>query len=409
MDANDVNVAFLDPAAWDASVHERMRWLRRNDPVHWSEKDDCWIISKYEDVAYVSKNQELFTSAHGVRLGNAPKIGLIDEAEPRHSTLRSLINKGFTPRMVRKLEVAFRGIVKESLDAIAARGHCDFVEDVAVPLPLAVIAEMIGIRREDRQRFHEWSDAMIRGDGAKDPAIIGKAGQAFLAYSAYVTEIIEDRRREPKEDLVSILVGANDSGILGSFDQRLEGHDDPQIALANNELIMLLVILLVAGNETTRNGLSGGMQLLIENPGERQKLLEWPELLPSAVEEMVRLVSPVHSFTRTVTRDTTLRDQKLQAGQHVLMLYPSANRDEDVYEDPEAFRIERNALHLGFGLGPHFCLGANLARMEMRVAFEELLRRFPDMEYADASGPVIVPSALVRSCVQMNLRFTPER
>jgi len=409
MDANDVNVAFLDPAAWDASVHERMRWLRRNDPVHWSEKDDCWIISKYEDVAYVSKNQELFTSAHGVRLGNAPKIGLIDEAEPRHSTLRSLINKGFTPRMVRKLEVAFRGIVKESLDAIAARGHCDFVEDVAVPLPLAVIAEMIGIRREDRQRFHEWSDAMIRGDGAKDPAIIGKAGQAFLAYSAYVTEIIEDRRREPKEDLVSILVGANDSGILGSFDQRLEGHDDPQIALANNELIMLLVILLVAGNETTRNGLSGGMQLLIENPGERQKLLEWPELLPSAVEEMVRLVSPVHSFTRTVTRDTTLRDRKLQAGQHVLMLYPSANRDEDVYQDPEAFRIERNALHLGFGLGPHFCLGANLARMEMRVAFEELLRRFPDMEYADASGPVIVPSALVRSCVQMNLRFTPER
>jgi len=409
MDANDVNVAFLDPAAWDASVHERMRWLRRNDPVHWSEKDDCWIISKYEDVAYVSKNQELFTSAHGVRLGNAPKIGLIDEAEPRHSTLRSLINKGFTPRMVRKLEVAFRGIVKESLDAIAAKGHCDFVEDVAVPLPLAVIAEMIGIRREDRQRFHEWSDAMIRGDGAKDPAIIGKAGQAFLAYSAYVTEIIEDRRREPKEDLVSILVGANDSGILGSFDQRLEGHDDPQIALANNELIMLLVILLVAGNETTRNGLSGGMQLLIENPGERQKLLEWPELLPSAVEEMVRLVSPVHSFTRTVTRDTTLRDRKLQAGQHVLMLYPSANRDEDVYQDPEAFRIERNALHLGFGLGPHFCLGANLARMEMRVAFEELLRRFPDMEYADASGPVIVPSALVRSCVQMNLRFTPER
>jgi len=409
MDVNDVNVAFLDPATWDASVHERMRWLRRNDPVHWSEKDGCWIVSKYEDVAHVSKDQGLFSSAHGVRLGNAPRIGLIDEGEPRHTKLRNLINKGFSPRMVKKLEIAFRGIVKESLDAIAAKGHCDFVEDVAVPLPLAVIAEMIGIRRADRQRFHEWSDAMIRGDGAKDPAIIAKAGQAFLAYSAYVTEIIEDRRREPKDDLVSILVGANDSGILGSFDPALEGHDDAQLALANNELIMLLVILLVAGNETTRNGLSGGMQLLVENPGERQKLLERPELLPSAVEEMVRLVSPVHSFARTVTRDTTLRDKQLAAGQRVLMLYPSANRDEDVYEDPDAFRIERNALHLGFGLGPHFCLGANLARMEMRVAFEEVLRRFPDMEYADASGAVIVPSALVRSCVQMNLRFTPER
>jgi cytochrome P450 family 142 subfamily A polypeptide 1 len=409
MDASDANVAFLDPATWDASIHERMRWLRRNDPVHWSEKDGCWILSKYADVALVSKDQALFTSAFGVRLGNAPKIGLIDEAEPRHGKLRGLINKGFTPRMVKKLEIAFRAIVKESLDAIAKQGHCEFVEDVAVPLPLAVIAEMIGIRREDRQRFHEWSDAMIRGDGAKDPAIMGKAGQAFVAYSAYVTEIIEDRRREPKDDLVSILVGANDSGMLATFDQKLEGHDDHQLALANNELIMLLVILLVAGNETTRNGLSGGMQLLVENPSERQKLLGKPELLPAAVEEMVRLVTPVHSFARTVTRDTQIRDQKIEAGQRVLMLYPSANRDEDVYEEPDAFRVDRNAAHLGFGLGTHFCLGANLARMEMRVAFEELLRRFPDMEYADAEGTVITPSALVRSCVQMNLRFTPER
>jgi cytochrome P450 family 142 subfamily A polypeptide 1 len=313
--------------------------------------------------------------------------------------------------MVKKLELKFRDIVKDALDAIASEGRCDFVEDVAVPLPLLVIAEMIGIRREDRMRFHQWSDAMIRGDGAKDMAIIAAAGQAFVAYSAYVTEIIEDRRRNPQDDLVSILVGANDAGMLRTFDQaKSDMHgSEQQLALANNELIMLLVILLVAGNETTRNGLSGGMQLLIENPGERKKLLEQPDLLPSAIEEMVRMVSPVHSFARTLTCDTALGERTLSAGERVLLLYPSANRDADVFEDPDAFKVDRNPVHLGFGLGPHFCLGANLARMEMRVAFEELLRRFPDMEYADSEGAVVVPSALVRSCVRMNLKFSPER
>ncbi len=406
----NADVAFLDPKTWDRDVHERMRWLREHDPVHWSERDQCWVVSKFDDVAYVSKHQNLFTSANGVRVGNAPKIGLIDEAEPRHGKLRNLINRGFSPRMVKKLELAFREITTEALDAIAGRGEADFVEEVAVPLPLSLIAEMIGIRKHDRQRFHAWSDAMIRGDGNQgDPAIMAAAGQAFLAYSTYVREIIEDRRRQPQDDLVSILVGAKDAGVLTTFDQQGQpGYQDGQLELANDEMIMLMVILLVAGNETTRNGLSGGMQLLIENPDERQKLIDDPKLIPSAVEEMVRLVSPVHSFARTVVEDTTLRDRTLRAGERVLMLYPSANRDADVFEDPDAFRVERNPVHLGFGLGPHFCLGANLARMEMRVAFEELLRRFPDMEFADAEGAVVLPSALVRSCTQMRVRFTPE-
>jgi cytochrome P450 family 142 subfamily A polypeptide 1 len=345
-----------------------------------------------------------------VRLGNAPKIGLIDEAEPRHGQLRHLINKGFTPRMVKRMEEVFRGIVRESLDNVARQGRCDFVRDVAVPLPLLVIAEMIGIRKGDRQRFHEWSDAMIRGDGAKDPSVIANAGRAFVEYSAYVTEIIEDRRRQPKDDLVSVLVGADERGMLRNFEQERSDHhvDEKQLALANNELIMLLVILLVAGNETTRNALSGGMQLLIENPAERAKLLRDPELLGSAVEEMVRLVSPVQSFARTATCDTALGGQAIAAGERILLLYPSANRDADEFPEPDAFRVDRNPVHLGFGLGPHFCLGANLARMEMRVAFEELLRRFPDMEYADEEGAVMAPSSLVRSCVRMNLRFTPE-
>ncbi|MGI9432751.1 MAG: cytochrome P450, partial [Myxococcota bacterium] len=163
-----------------------------------------------------------------------------------------------------------------------------------------------------------------------------------------------------------------------------------------------------AGNETTRNAISGGMQLLIENPGEREKLLANPELLNSAVEEMVRVVSPVHSFARTATRTTELRGKTIEEGQKVLLLYPSANLDADEYENPEEFRVDRNPHHVGFGIGPHFCLGANLARMEMRVAFEQLLARLPDMEYADDEGPVLKPSSLVRSCERMRVRYTPE-
>jgi cytochrome P450 family 142 subfamily A polypeptide 1 len=371
---------------------ERLRWLRENDPVHWSEKDGLWLVSRFEDVTYVSKDQELFTSGHGVRPGNPAKIGLIDEGEPRHAQLRKLVNRGFTPRMVKKLESVFRDLTTEAIDAVAGAGECDFVSAISVPLPLKLIAEMIGIRKDDFDSFHQWSDDMMAGDGnMNDPEIMARAGAAFVAYSTYVTEVIEDRRREPRDDLVSILAGAKDRGLLARFDVTelpggMEGGDE-QLELANDELII--------------------MQLLIEHPDERQKLLDDPSLIPSAVEEMVRLVSPVHSFSRKATRDTELRERAISAGQDVLLLYPSANRDADVFEDPDTFRVERNPHHLGFGIGSHFCLGANLARMEMRVAFEELLRRVPDMEYAEG-GPVVVPAALVRNCKEMKVRFTPE-
>jgi cytochrome P450 family 142 subfamily A polypeptide 1 len=217
------------------------------------------------------------------------------------------------------------------------------------------------------------------------------AAAAFGEYSQYVTGIIEERRKEPRDDLISILVGAKDAGILDpDMDLEARGFEmEEGMELANDELIMLLVTLLVAGNETTRNALSGGMELLIRHPEARRALIEDPEKIPDAVEEMLRMVSPILSFSRTATRD------------------PSGNRDEDVYEAPDEFRIDRRPQHVAFGIGAHFCLGANLARMELRVALRELLRRLPDMELT-GDGPEIRPNALVRACVHMPVRFTRE-
>jgi cytochrome P450 family 142 subfamily A polypeptide 1 len=226
----DVNVEYLASENWDDSMHARMKWLREHDPVYWSEKDDLWVITKFEDVSYVSKHQELFSSAYGVRPGNPAKLSLIDEGEPRHTHLRSLINKGFTPRMVKKLEKIFRQITTEAIDSIAKQGECDFVESISVPLPLLLIAEMMGIHKKDRTRFHHWSDSMIGAEGNLDkPEVMAKAAKSFMEYSAYVTEIIEDRRKNPRDDLVSILVGAKDEGVLTNFHlSRFPGDPDEE-------------------------------------------------------------------------------------------------------------------------------------------------------------------------------------
>jgi cytochrome P450 family 142 subfamily A polypeptide 1 len=413
----DVNVAYTESPDWDeARMRERFRWLRENDPVHWSQQDQLWIITRHDDVEYVSKHQEIFTSGEGVRPAVPTKIGLIDEHEPRHGQLRALINKGFTPRMVKKLEVTFRELTTRAIDAIADKGECDFVQSISVPLPLWLIASMIGIREEDWDRFHEWSDNLIAAEGnIGNPEVMARAGKAFAEYAAYATEVIEDRRRNPQDDLITILAGAKDAGMLKQFDeQRTVEHLealglDPLSSVSSDELIKLCVILLVAGNETTRNAISGGMQLLIENPDQRQKLLDDPSLLHSAVEEMLRLVSPVHSFSRTVLQDTELRGKAIAKGQRVLMIYRAANTDPEFYgPDAEEFKIDRGASHLAFGIGSHFCLGANLARMEMRVVFSELLRRIPYMEYA-AGGPVLRNSSLVRTCAEMRVRYAAEK
>jgi len=414
-DETNIDIDFSQAHAWNAETPERTRWLRANAPVYWSEKTGAYIVTRFADVVHASKNNQLFCSGEGVLPGRInAKIGMIDEDEPRHGEMRGLINRGFTPRMVRKWEEVFKQITDEALDAIAAKGECDFVEDIAVPLPLILIAEMIGIRREDRERFHQWSDAMISAQGNLDnPEIVAASGKAAMEYMTYVTEIIESRRNEPKDDLISILVQAKDEGVLvehassGDSVDDVYDRDADHRAMNNDELIKMSILLMVAGNETTRNGLSGGMQLLIENPEARQRLIDDPSLIPAAVEEMLRLVSPVLSFQRTATQDTELGGVPIAKGEKILMIYGSANRDENEFENPDSFDIDRNPHHLAFGIGNHFCLGANLARMELRVAFEELLRRLPDMEYA-TDGPELGTSALVRSVQHMHVKYTPE-
>ncbi len=403
-------IDILDAQTWGPGAHDRFRWMREHDPVHWDAKNAIWAVSKHADVVYASKHNEIFCSGEGTRPNMPTKLSIVDMDEPRHGQLRNLINRGFKPRRVADIEARFRQFTVETMEKIQRQGHCDFVKDIAVPMPIEVIADLIGIPKTDRDKLHHWSDTMIASDGNYDDIEqMTKAANAFAEYVAYIEDTIEARRKDPQEDLVSVLVTARDSGMLG-VDSTVNAAKMPSeqaTEMAKDELTMFLVTLLIAGNETTRNALTGGMSQLIENPGERQKLLDDRTLIPKAVEEIVRHVSPVLNFARTATQDTELRGRKIKQGEKILLMYPSANRDADVFEDPDAFKVDRDPNpHVAFGIGNHFCLGANLARMEIRVMLEEILKRMPDMQYSDGP-PSMHPSLLVRSFTRMPVTFTP--
>ena len=387
-----------DARLYAGDPYPTYRWLRANAPVYWDAASNAWALSRHADVEYASKNPGLFSAAQGVLADSEALVSIVSMDDPRHLRLRNLVNKGFTPRRVGLLAAKVRALADEILDRLAGRTECDLVEEVAVPLPLYIIAEMLGIPREDFDRFHDWSNRLIGISGNySDPVKVAASVGAFTEYGTYLQTIFEARRREPADDLTTILVQAQQAGMLS----------DDEEAMANDEIIMFMTLLLVAGNETTRNAISGGMLALMEHPEQRALLRACPELIDSAVEEILRYVTPIICFRRTATTDTELCGQRIRAGDRVLLLYQSANRDDAVFTDPDHFDITRDPNpHLAFGIGAHFCLGANLARLELRVMSEALVTRFPDMHVPSGSAAKRMASTLVRGIEHLPVQWS---
>jgi cytochrome P450 len=345
------------------------RALRAGDPVCWNDVTKFWALLKYEDIRYVSSNPGKFSSANGITLPDpaipSPAIegNLIFTDPPRHRQLRKLISAGFTKRHVGLLAVKIRDLVLGILDEVEPGQTLEFAEGVAAPLPTRLIAEILGAPPSDWERFRVWSDACV---GHDDPEIELDAFVAIGELFEYFQQLIAARRVDEFDDVLSVLAHAEVDG------QRL----------ADDELLQFAFLLLVAGNETTRNLIALGTLALISHPEQCSQLVDDPSLIPGAVEEMLRWTSPVTHMARTATEDVELRGRLIKKGESVVMFYGSANRDEEIFGvDAEEFRISRNPNpHIAFGCGEHACIGAQLARLEATILFEELLKRYTGLE-----------------------------
>jgi len=394
MDLNTVN--FCDPHTFD-DAWGTYAALRELDHLHFDADNDLYVTARHEDIFHISRDPELYCSKFGVRPLIAGDMSIITLDGEEHIRQRRLINQGFTPRRVRELIPHVRQLSNEVIDQIADKGEVDFVDEFAVHVPLIIICEMLGLDPDQRLSMYRWSDTMMAGDGhveADDP-VLHAAAHSFGEYATMCIELIAERRANPQDDLISILTSAFDAGALAKEHKAIQGVSDEdmerinaqrdagELQLNDDELLAFLTVLLVAGNETTRNALTGGLIALSKFPEQRQLLLDnlWDEaFMDLAADELVRYVSPVLGFIRTVTKDHTYRNTDLKEGDRVLMLYAGANRDERVFDRPDELDLTRNPNpHLGFGIGPHFCLGANLARMEIKTVFQELFTRLPDI------------------------------
>lgn len=383
------------PEFYAGDPYPAFKELRKSAPVCWNDTTGFWALLKYEDIRFVSTNPAMFSSARGISIPD-PAIpnpvlegNLIFTDPPRHRQLRKLINSGFTRRQVQLLEPKLREFARRVLDQIDSSSTSEFAEEIAAPVPTWMIAELLGARPEDWEQFRAWSDATV---GMADADIELDSLTALGELYSYFEDLIKVRRAgaTAPDDLLSVLIAAEVEG------QRL----------SNEDLLNFCYLLLIAGNETTRNLIALGTLALIEHPAQFRILRQDPSLVASAVEEMLRYTSPVVSMARCATQDVELRGQAIREGDMVVMLYGSANRDEDVFgATADEFDVTRNPNpHIAFGCGEHSCLGAQLARLEARVLFSELLARFGEIELAGEVSRM--KATTVPGVKQMPVRLT---
>ncbi len=365
-------------------------WLRSEHPVYHNERLDLWALSRYRDVEAALRNIEVFSSAQGIGPERMSIPTMITRDPPDHRRLRSLVSKAFTPRMVAQMEARIRQIIRHLLDAAADSGSFDLVHDVAEPLPVIVIAEMLGVDPEHRPAFKRWSDDTIGVLGGSPDFDLNRYLRTWQEFKAYFTEMAERRRREPKDDLVSALVRAQEE----------------QDALTPGEILNFILLLLVAGNETTTNLITNGALALLEHRDDAMILRERPDLIPSAVEECLRYDSPVQATFRTTSARVEIRDATIPAGAKVMMLYGSANRDAEIFEEPDRFNVERSPNdHIAFAIGIHYCLGAPLARLEGKLALEEVLDRMKNIRLDLAGRRTRLDNPMFRGLKTLPLLF----
>jgi cytochrome P450 family 142 subfamily A polypeptide 1 len=388
------DVDLTDGTFYSGDSRSAYRWMRHNEPV-FRDRAGLAAAATYQAVIEAERAPELFSNAGGIRPDQDAPPMMIAMDDPEHLLRRKLVNAGFTRKRVKDKERSIGALCDALIDAVCERGECDFVWDIAAPLPMAVIGDMLGVLPQEREMFLRWSDDMVTflSSTAADQDFQVSV-DAFTAYTEYMTSMIAARKAEPTDDLVSVLVHAE-----------VEGK-----SLADHEIVTEVLLLLIGGDETTRHTLSGGTAQLLRHPEQHQRLVNDPQLLPAAVEEMLRWTSPVKNMARTVTADIEFHGTQLEQGEKIILLFESANFDETVFGDPENFRIDRHPNnHLAFGFGTHFCLGNQLARLELSMMQERLLRRLPDLRLANDSPLPLRPANFVSGLERMPVEFTPSR